>query len=132
MPGTIGLFDTVPTDHFQFGYGREFNAKSVAETLDFRKEDVSRIAHVSQKSVRWDGAMPEAVRTRMEEIASTINMVAQAFGGDRNKTAAWFRASNPLLGDISPRDMLRLGRYERLRKFIINAMLERQPEKGVR
>jgi hypothetical protein len=26
---------------------------------------------------------------------------------------------------VSPRDMIRLGRYERLRKFIINAMMER-------
>ena len=30
-----------------------------------------------------------------------------------------------MLGDVSPRDMIRLGRYERLRKFIINALLER-------
>ena len=31
----------------------------------------------------------------------------------------------PLLDDVSPRDMIRLGRYERLRKFIIHAMTER-------
>ena len=37
------------------------------------------------------------------------------------------RQSNPLLGDISPRDMIRLGRFERLRKFIINAVLKQTP-----
>jgi hypothetical protein len=52
-------------------------------------------------------------------------MVAQAFDGDIDKTVSWFRARNPLLGDVSPKDMIRLGRYERLRKFIINAMTER-------
>ena len=52
-------------------------------------------------------------------------MVAKAFDGDVDKTTAWFRARNPMLGDVSPRDMIRLGRYERLRKFIINAMMER-------
>ena len=75
--------------------------------------------------MRYDDAIPAPVRERLEEIANTINMVAHAFGGDQEKTLAWFRARNPLLGDISPRDMIRLGRYERLRKFIINAMMER-------
>jgi len=60
----------------------------------------------------------------LEEIAQTINMVAGVFAGDVNKTVAWFKARNPLLGDVSPRDMIRLGRYEKLRKFIINAMME--------
>ena len=63
-------------------------------------------------------------RERLEELAQTINMVAGVFAGDVNKTVAWFKARNPLLGDVSPRDMIRLGRYEKLRKFIINAMLE--------
>ena len=65
----------------------------------------------------------------MEEIASTINMVAKQFAGDPEKTAAWFRARNPLLGDISPRDMIRLGRYDRLRRFIIQAMTDQVQEK---
>jgi hypothetical protein len=69
--------------------------------------------------------MPLPVRDRLEEIANTVNMVATMFSGDVNRTSAWFRARNPMLGDISPRDMIRLGRYERLRKFIINAMNER-------
>jgi hypothetical protein len=62
------------------------------------------------------------VRERLEEIASTINLVAKEFGGDRDKTVAWFKARNPLLGDVTPRDMVRLGKYDRLRRFIINAM----------
>jgi hypothetical protein len=70
--------------------------------------------------------MPLAVRERMEEIASVMNMVAQTFQGDEDKTVAWFKARNPLLGDISPRDMIRLGRYERLRRFIINALIARR------
>ena len=69
--------------------------------------------------------MPQQMRDRLEEIANTINMVAGLFNGDVNKTAAWFKARNPMLGDVSPRDMIRLGRFERLRKFIINAMAER-------
>ena len=123
-PG-FNLFDTVPDDLLHFGHGDSFDAKRVPSLLGLKKEDVSRLASVSVKSVRYDDAIPEQMRERLEEIASTINMVAKAFDGDAEKTSAWFRARNPMLGDVSPRDMIRLGRYERLRKFIINAMMER-------
>ena len=43
-------------------------------------------------------------------------------GGDADKTGTWFKTRNPLLGDISPRDMICLGRFQRLRKFIWLAM----------
>ncbi len=122
--GRFDLFDSVPHDYMQFGCGAGFNAKAVQSFLNLKKEDVSRIASVSPKSVRFDDAMPEPVRERFEEIAQTINLVARVFDGDAEKTVAWFKARNPLLGDVSPRDMIRLGRYERLRKFILNAMLE--------
>lgn len=128
MPADLGLFDTVPDDLLQFGRGSTFQPKRVPMFLRLNKEDVSRLALVSVKSVRYDGAIPEKVRERLEEIADTINMVAGVFRGDRDKTAAWFMARNPMLGDVSPRDMIRLGRYERLRKFIINAMAERRSE----
>lgn len=123
QPGAgFGLFDTVPEDLLQFGHGRSFDAQKAAQFLSLKKADVGRIAAVSASSVRWDENIPEAVRIRMEEIASTINLVAKQFNGDEEKTFAWFQARNPLLGDISPRDMIRLGRYERLRRFIIQAM----------
>jgi hypothetical protein len=100
------------------------NGKAVQTFLGLKKEDVSRLADVSPKSVRFDGAMPESLRERMQEIAITINLVAKVFEGNADKTIAWFQTRNPLLGDISPRDMIRLGRFERLRKFIMQAMTE--------
>lgn len=118
----FGLFDTVPDDLLKFGHGSAFDAKKTAQFLSLKKADVGRIASVAATSVRWDDNIPDAVRVRLEEIASTINLVAKQFAGDPEKTAAWFRARNPLLGDISPRDMIRLGRYDRLRRFIIQAM----------
>lgn len=125
MSTGLGLFSSVPYDFLKFGHGSSFDAKLVPGFLGLKKDDVSRLASVSVKSVRYDDAIPEQVRERLEEIASIINMVAQAFDGDADKTSSWFRARNPLLGDVSPRDMIRLGRYERLRKFIINALMER-------
>jgi hypothetical protein len=120
------LFSNIPQqDLLGFGLGPQFQPRRVTEWLDLRKTDVSRVADVSPNSVRYDEEIPVAMRDRLEEIAMTCNLVAQAFDGDVVKTAIWFKARNPLLGDVSPRDMVRLGRFDRLRKFIINAMNER-------
>jgi hypothetical protein len=121
----FSLFDTVPDDIMNFGRGDSFDARRVSTFLNLKKADVSHLASVSAASVRYDHLIPAVVRERLEEIASTINLVAKQFGGDLDKTAAWFKAKNPLLGDVSPRDMIRLGRYDRLRRFIINAMMSR-------
>ena len=121
----FSLFDSVPEDYFHFGEGKSFQPKLVPDALGLKREDVSRLASVSVKSVRYDDAIPEPVRERLEEIGITVNMVAKFFDGDVDKTVTWFKARNPLLGDVSPRDMIRLGRFERLRKFIINAILDK-------
>jgi len=121
----FSLFDSVPTDHFHFGQGSSFQPKSVSDTLGFKREDISKISSVSLSSVRFDDAIPEQMRDRLEEISNTINMVADFFNGNTEKTVLWFKTRNPLLGDISPRDMIRLGRFERLRKFIINAAIKK-------
>jgi hypothetical protein len=126
MTIAANLFSNIPDrDVLGFGLGPQFQPQRVSDFLDLKKVDVSRVADVSPKSVRWDESTPAAVRDRLEEIALTCNLVAEAFGNDTVKTALWFKAKNPMLGDISPRDMVRLGRFDRLRKYIINAMLER-------
>ena len=86
-------------------------------------EDTNMESPKTERSaVRYDNYVPEPVRVRLEEIAETINLVTRQFNGDAAKTAAWFNARNPLLGDASPCDMIRLGRYQRLRSFIMQAM----------
>ncbi len=57
------------------------------------------------------------------EIANVCGLVAQFFQGDVAKTALWFKTMNPPLG-ISPRDMIRYGRYEKLRRFVMDALEE--------
>lgn len=41
---------------------------------------------------------------------------------DAAKSAAWFRAPNPLLGDWVPLDMIALGRIDRLERWIEGAL----------
>lgn len=121
------LFDTVAPKSHVFPMGADFDPKSVVDFLSINNQEVSRIASVAKASVRYDADMPRAVRERLEEIANVANMVADIFDGDEKKTALWFRSKNPMLGDISPRDMVRMGRYDRLRRFVVNAIADRCP-----
>lgn len=58
---------------------------------------------------------------KKEEWAVAINLVGNYFK-DEQKTILWFHTSNPLLGEMSPRDMIRLGRFKKLLSFIQNAV----------
>jgi len=95
--------------------------RKVSEFLGFDTEELSKIGGVSKRSVRLDSRIPQDLKVRLEQIANICALVAGYFEGDIDKTALWFRTPNPLLGDISPRDMIRFGRYKRLLKFVSEA-----------
>lgn len=97
------------------------NYKSLIEFLDLNKSDVSKIANVAKSSVRFDNKIPKEVQDHLDQIFNICQLVAEYFEGDQRKTALWFKTSNPLLGGVSPRDMIRLGRYKRLMRFIISS-----------
>ena len=111
-------------DYLGFWTDQTLNARSVADFLDLKKSDVAKVAGVAPSSVRFDQKIPREVFERLEEIANICTLVAQFFEGDVAKTALWFRTRNPLLGDIAPRDMIRLGRYEKLQQFVLDALEE--------
>ena len=125
MAATRTLFATVAEkDYLGFWADQSLNARSVVEFLGLEKRDVAKLAGVAPASVRFDHKIPREVLERLQEIANICGVVAQFFGGDIAKTALWFKTENPLLGKISPRDMIRYGRYEKLRRFVMNALEE--------
>ncbi len=101
--------------------GNQTNYAKVAQFLEFERSDLSKIAGIAQSSVRFDEKIPRELRDRVEEIANICLLVAEHFK-DEHKTALWFRAINPHLGGISPKDMLRLGRYKKLMQFVMDAL----------
>jgi hypothetical protein len=125
MASSRTLFGTVPDrDYLGFWANQTLKAREVADFLGLDKPTVAKLAQVAPASVRFDQKIPREVLERLQEIANVCGLVAQFFGGDVSKTALWFRTKNPLLGDISPRDMIRYGRYEKLRRFIMSALEE--------
>jgi hypothetical protein len=123
MPESRAIFQTVPDrDYLGFWADQTLNAKVVADFLDLDKRTVAKLSGVAPASVRFDRKTPKEVLDRLQEIANICGLVAQFFKGDAAKTALWFKTKNPSFGDISPRDMIRYGRYEKLRRFIMNAL----------
>ena len=55
------------------------------------------------------------------EIGIICELVAGYFDGDIQKTYLWFTVPNPILG-MSPRDMIRYGRYRKLLRFVKSAL----------
>lgn len=48
------------------------------------------------------------------------------FEGDKAKTEAWFKTSNPMLGGTSPLIMIQNGRVGKLERFVTDALQENQ------
>ena len=118
-------------DYLEFGAVETFNPDRVARFLELSKSEVAKVAGVAPASVRFDQKMPKDVRDRLLEVGNTCGLVAQFFAGDAAKTALWFKTENPLFGNISPRDMIRHGRYEKLRRYVMSALEENAAIEGM-
>lgn len=117
------LFDVPPPDVCRLFDGSEPKADRVVKLLKYQKKDVAEATNVPLSSIRYDSKMPDELRVRFTEWAIAINLVASFFN-DEDKALLWFQAPNPLLGGVSPRDMIRVGRFKKLLKFIQSALAE--------
>jgi hypothetical protein len=124
MPVTENIFDSIAfNDRFGLFEGHRPIYEKINKVLDFSKKDVSKAASVPESSVRYDNKMPQELEQRLTEWAQAISLVGEYFQ-DFDKTILWFRVSNPALGGISPRDMIRVGRFKKLLRFIQTALDE--------
>jgi uncharacterized protein (DUF2384 family) len=118
------LFSTVSKrDSLHFWHGKTLDYQKVREFTGFDVGDIARMTGVAKSSVRYDAKAPKEVREHLENIANICNLVFQFFQNDV-KTKLWLQTPNPMLGNVSPRDMLRFGRHAKLLKFITQAMEE--------
>lgn len=96
--------------------------KKVTDFLDLDRYEVAKAMGLDKTQVRFDDQIRKDLKKRLEEIAIICELMAGYFNGDARKTALWFQVSNPALGGVSPRDMIRYGRYKKLALFIRNAL----------
>jgi uncharacterized protein (DUF2384 family) len=126
----VALFETIPKeDYLSLFPSGDTDYEKVVDLLDFKKKDVARASNVALQSVRYDPPkMPKELQERIQEWGVALNLVAQFFG-DEQKTILWFKTPNPLLGDIAPRDMIKIGRFKKLRQFILQALSDNEKRK---
>jgi len=129
MVATATAFDTVPDTNHLGLLGQGTDLRKTVDFLSLKKEEVAKVGGVSKESVRYDEKIPTELRERLLQIATVCELVAQHFKGDAQRTALWFSVPNPLLGNISPRDMIRLGRYHKVLRLVMEA---RQAEERAR
>jgi uncharacterized protein (DUF2384 family) len=120
------LFSTMPDkDYLGFDSGSAIDFQKVVKFAELEKRDVSRATGIPLGSVRYEEErIPKELKDRLTEWANLFNLVAGYFKGDARKTSMWFKIPNPLLGNISPRDMIRVGRYKKLISFVLNSLNE--------
>jgi hypothetical protein len=115
------LFNTVPSSNYLGFYDKEGNYPE--RVVKFLKLDVNDVSKATGFSKTLVGKMPKELVQRIVEIGNICELVANHFHGDTKKTALWFQLPNPLLGDVSPRDMIRVGRYKKLFKIVTDSLL---------
>lgn len=123
----LDIFKNMPCHDYLGILNSDNPSKKVVEFLKLNKADVANATNVPKATIRYDNKIPEELLQRLQEIGVICDLVADYFKGDIKKTALWFQISNPALGNISPRDMIRCGRYKKLIKFVQNAFAGNNP-----
>ena len=93
--------------------------KEVSVFLQLSPEDLAKIAKISVKTVRFNDKMPEALKERIDEMKNVCELVYEMLG-EVIKTQLWFKTKNQMLGNNSPRDLLRFGRYQKLLDILLD------------
>ena len=65
--------------------------------------------------------------TDNEKCQRAYDLVYDYFKGDKTKTAVWFEVPNPAFGGISGKQMIIMGRIDKLLTFIENAIAGNHP-----
>ncbi len=117
------LFSNVATSKNPYFYKENGDPdfKKVQVFLSLSNSDLAKISKISLKSVRFEAdRMPPALKERIREIMNICELAAEMLGGNIERTQLWFTTKNNSLGNISPRDMIRFGRYGKLLDILMD------------
>jgi len=62
----------------------------------------------------------------MSDFDVIYKMVRDFFKGDDIKTIVWLETPNPMLGKTTPRSMIKMGQFEKLKRFIETSLRENE------
>lgn len=122
------IFANVPKgDLFGIKANNHFNYKIAADFLGLNKKEVAKAAGISQSSVRYDERMPTDLKDFFLELISVLSVVSSNLEDDKERTRLWFSLPNPMLGGLSPVQMILIGKHKKLMKFIERSISGEMP-----
>lgn len=116
----MNIFATSPSKDYLDVYKAP---NRVQEYLGFKNEDVAKAAGAKTNTIRYD-RLSKDVEKRILEWATLLNLVAEHFNGDIERTITWFNTDNPMLGNVAPSEMIKFGRFAKLQQIIIDCLEE--------
>ena len=96
------------------------DVEATRKFLRISKAQLASVFGLSVDQIRLD-RMGEVTKTRIDELASALEFVAETFEGDEKKTLYWLNTPNPNFGGTSPKKLILEGRYHKVVKFILAA-----------
>ena len=64
---------------------------------------------------------------RVSKQAAAHQLILAFFAGDEKKTIAWFTTPNPLLGNMDPLDLIRMGQADKVLRFVKTQLAQNEP-----
>jgi hypothetical protein len=100
----------------------------VEATKDFMEISLSELANAfgfTVDQIRPD-RLSSLAQERIGQLAYVLDIVAELFGGDTEKTKFWVKTPNPNFGGASARELILRGRFRKVHQFVMAAFKERR------
>lgn len=98
----------------------------IRQIMHFSEADLKELSRAQDVPVCVDEESAELFRTLLIRLANLVNLIAEFFSNDIHKVELWFTLPNYFFGNSSPRDMIRLGRYDKVLNFVVDALEENE------
>ena len=85
--------------------------------LEVSRAELARGFNLDAELLRPE-RMSNLVKDRIKELGAAIEIVAEEYAGDIDKTKFWFNAPNRNFGGISPKKLILNGRAKKVFKFL--------------
>lgn len=106
-----------------FSEGGEVLVDKTSDILTLSKTELADALGLSIDQIRQERLTGKA-RERLEQLAISLEYVADTFDGDLTKTLFWIKTPNFNFGGFSPRHLILKGKYKKVIDFILTAKSE--------
>lgn len=117
----------------RFPRAKAFNLRETDVAYECSKVDSIAVTHVRVEGLHGLESSPLPRRRDESQDRVEIRRLVESFFVSQGRPdpkflmQRWMRSKNPLLGDISPKDMIALGKVGRLLNFVRQQISENEP-----